>query len=251
MVLLRWTGCLYPRGHTETAVEDTAPRAMSTCGDEAGDTGVGKGWVTFSAAGGSQGHEVEEMVARERTRKGLEPRGAMCSASSKGIRLWCYEKKWLSWGMVPSQLCSEASCVDGAGQGSRQDLRRLGGTERVFPPWGTQTTKPPSGGHCCPNSLPRHWICQTPRLAGAPAVPWKANHRIHAWPPWWGFSSPLNLNWQEGHTSFETSSQQNRMRQMLQKTTGRWGRSVRHTPKWEKQNIKASARMTSEHLKCG
>lgn len=43
-------------------------------------------------------------------------------------------------------LCSEASCVDGAAQGSRQDLRRLGGTERVFPPWGTQTTKPPSGG---------------------------------------------------------------------------------------------------------
>lgn len=87
MVLLRWTGCLYPRGHTETAVEDTAPRAMSTCGDEAGDTRVGKGWVMFSVAGGSQGHGVEEMVAREQTKKGLEPRGAMCSASSKGIRL--------------------------------------------------------------------------------------------------------------------------------------------------------------------
>ena len=65
-------------------MEDTAQRAMSTCGDEAGGTGVGKGWVTFSAAGGSQGHGVEETVARERTRKGLEPRGAMCSASSKG-----------------------------------------------------------------------------------------------------------------------------------------------------------------------
>lgn len=143
-MFLRWIGYLYPRGATtETAVEDTAQRAMSTCGDEAGGTGVGKGWVTFSAAGGSQGHGVEETVAREWTRKGLEPRGAMCSASSKGIRLRCYEKKWLSWGMVPSQLCSEASCVDGAGQGSRQDLRRLGEQRGSSPHGGPRQPNPP------------------------------------------------------------------------------------------------------------
>lgn len=61
------------RGATaETAVEDTAQRATSTCWAEAGSTGQGKGWVTFSAAGGSQGHGVEETVAREQTRKGLK-----------------------------------------------------------------------------------------------------------------------------------------------------------------------------------
>ena len=75
--------------------------------------------MTLSVAGGSQGHGVEETVARERTRKGLEPPGGMCSASSEGIRLRGHEKKWLrsrSWGVIPSQLCSEARYVDGAGR---------------------------------------------------------------------------------------------------------------------------------------
>ena len=46
-----------------------------------------KGWVMVSVAGGSDGHRVEETVAREQTRKGLELLEGMCSMSSKGIGL--------------------------------------------------------------------------------------------------------------------------------------------------------------------
>lgn len=35
-----------------------------------GDKTGRKGWVMFSVAGGSEGHRVEETVAREHTRKG-------------------------------------------------------------------------------------------------------------------------------------------------------------------------------------
>lgn len=39
-----------------------------------------------------------------------------------------------------------------------------------LPTVGHPDNQTPSGGHCSSNSLPRRWICQSPRLAGAPAV---------------------------------------------------------------------------------
>lgn len=101
---------------------------------------------------------------------------------NKGIRLRGYEKKWLRsrrWGVGPSQLCSEASCVDGAGQGSRQDLRRFGGTERVFPPWGTQTTRPPVMATAARTLCPGVGSARLPGWLVPQRCLWSL---IHAWP---------------------------------------------------------------------
>lgn len=99
------------------------PGGMKCEGDK---TGVGKGgWCLVWP-------EVPKDTGwRRQWQESRQEREGMCSMSSKGIGLWCYEKKWLrpqSRGVVPSQLCSKANCVDGGGQGSKQDLRQSGGT---------------------------------------------------------------------------------------------------------------------------